>query len=88
MPTQNNIEKLIKLNNQSLTAITFSSIFSLNNFHMLIQKHQLTNLGKCCWIVVNQQMLSKIRAWGYNNRIIVTDNATNTALIKAIKDNF
>ena len=73
------------LNNAKITAITFSSMYSLKNFHEFLVNNNYTDTINYPWVVVNTQMFNTIKQWGYKNNIYISNNATNIEIYNTLK---
>ena len=74
------------LQNKKISAITFSSMYSLMNFHKFLLNNTYPTAQNCPWIVVNKAMATAIKKWGYTNKIIISDNATNASIYAILKN--
>jgi uroporphyrinogen-III synthase len=85
--SEQNLNLLKKtLHTKKISAITFSSMYSLINFHKFLLKNQSQIAPNCPWVVVNQEMAVVIKQWGYTNKVIISDNATNAAIYAILKN--
>lgn len=73
------------LNDTNITAITFSSMYSLKNFHEFLIKNNYTNMINYSWVVVNKKMFNLIKHWGYTNNIYISKNATNIEIYNTLE---